>query len=80
MANPVLEDLRLQVEQNTQVEASAAAALNGVAGRIQAAVDQALANGATAEQLAPVTDEVTALKNSATDLAAAVAANTPAQP
>jgi len=74
----VLDDLAAQVKVNTDVEASAALALNGVAGRIQAAVDEALANGATAEQLAPVTDEVNALKASADALASAVARNTPA--
>jgi hypothetical protein len=42
---------------------------------MQAAVDAAIANGATAAELAPITDEITALKTSSTALAAAVAAN-----
>jgi len=78
MPNPVLEQLRLQVEKNKEVEASAVVLINGIAGRIQAAVDKAIANGATAEELAPVSDEVTALNASATALGDAVAANTPA--
>ena len=80
MANPVLAALEAQVAENTAVEASAVIALNGVAARIQAAVDAALANGATAEELAPVQAEVDALNASAVALAAAVAANTPADP
>ena len=72
----ILDDLALQVQVNTDVEASAVIALNGIADRIAAAVVAAIANGATEEQLAPVADEVAALKISADALAAAVAANT----
>lgn len=72
----VLEDLRIEAERDVQVMSSAETLINGIAGRIQAAVNQALANGATAEQLAPVTAEVAALNAGATSLAAAVAANT----
>lgn len=71
----VLDDLKAQVDATVGVEASAVAALNGVAARIQAAVDAALANGATAAQLQPVQDEVNALKASSDALATAVAAN-----
>ena len=77
MANPVLDDLAAQVKANTDAEASAVIVLNGIAGRIQTAVDAALANGATAAELQPVTDEVAALKASADALSAAVVANTP---
>lgn len=70
----VLDDLAAQVTATQGVEESAVAALNGVADRIAAAVAKALENGATAEQLAPVTDEVASLKASADALAAAVAA------
>lgn len=76
MANSVLDALKAQVEKNTQVEASAVVLINGIKDRLKLAVDTALANGATAEELAPVTDEVAALSTSATDLAAAVEANT----
>ena len=54
---------------------SATALIEAFSARIQAAVDAALANGATAEQLQPVTDELTAMKSKADKLAAAVAAN-----
>ncbi len=54
---------------------SATALVNSFAGRIQAAVDAAIGNGATAEQLQPVTDELAALKGKSDALAAAVAAN-----
>jgi hypothetical protein len=72
----VLDDLAAQVKVNTDVEESAVLLINGIAARIQAAVDKALAGGATAEQLAPLTDEIAALKKGSDDLAAAVAANT----
>lgn len=71
----VLDDLKAQVEATIAVEASAVALINGIAARITAAVQDAIANGATAEQLAPVTDEVAALKTQTDALAAAVAAN-----
>jgi len=75
MANPVLDTLKSQVTATVGVEASAVVVLNGIAGRIQAAVDAALANGATEAELQPVQDEVNTLKASADALAAAVAAN-----
>jgi hypothetical protein len=76
MANPILGSLEAQVKANTDVEASAVVLLNGLKDRIAAAVAAAIANGATAEELAPVQAEVDALKGSADALAAAVAANT----
>lgn len=60
MAAQVLTDLANQVQANVDAEASAVAVLNGIATRIQTAVDAALANGASAAELAPVTAEVTA--------------------
>jgi hypothetical protein len=77
MANPVLADLAATVAQATSVEDSAAALIGGFAARLQAAVDAAIANGATADELKPVSDEVAALKASSDALAAAVSANTP---
>lgn len=73
----ILDELKLQIEETTQVEASAVALISGIAGRIQAAIDNAIAGGATAEQLSGVQAEVTALKDSTDALAAAVTANTP---
>ena len=78
MPAQVLTDLQAQVKANTDVEDSATLLINGIAARISAAVAAAIANGATASELAPVTDEIAALKKSADDLSAAVAANTPA--
>jgi len=71
----VLDDLAAAVEVTKGVNASAVVALNGLAARIQAAVDAALANGATEAELKPVQDEVNALNESSAQLAAAVAAN-----
>jgi hypothetical protein len=73
MAVPqILTDLDAEVTKTTGVMASAAVALRGVAARIQAAVDAAIAGGATADQLAPVQAEVDALKAGSQDLAAAI--------
>ena len=78
MANPALDALAQQVKANTDAEAAAVTVLNGIGDRIKAAVDKAIANGATAAELAPVNDEVNALKASADALGAAIVANTPA--
>lgn len=76
MANPILADVTTKVTKATTVEASAEALINGFQGRLQAAVDAAIANGATAEELVPVSDLVNALDTESDALAAAVAANT----
>lgn len=78
MPPQVLDDLAASVTNITNVADSAIAALNGIAARIQAAVDAAIAGGATAAQLAPVQDEVNALNAKAQALADAIVANTPA--
>lgn len=70
-----LDALKQEVTDTVGVEQSAIVVLDGIAARIQSAVDQALANGATAEQLAPVTDEIASLKVAREGLATAVAAN-----
>lgn len=80
MANPILGALTKQVTANTDAEESATLLINGLSTRIQAAVDAALANGATEAELAPVQDEVDAMKKSADALATAVLANTPVAP
>src|SRR4029077_2573624 len=54
MANPILDQLATQVAANTDAEAPATVLLNGLAARIQAAIDTALTGGATAADLAPV--------------------------
>lgn len=73
----LLAALQQEVSEATTVMASAATLIRGIAARVQAAVDAAVANGATAEQLAPVQAEVDALDAGGTDLAAAVQENTP---
>jgi len=78
MPAPVLADLQAAVTRNTDVANSAVTLINGIASRMQAAVDAALANGASATELAPVTAEVAALNANSDALAAAVTANTPA--
>jgi len=78
MANVTLDALKAEVARVKDVDDSAVALINGIAARISAAVTAAIANGATAEELAPVTDEVAALKSNNDALAAAVSANTPA--
>jgi hypothetical protein len=72
----VIDDLVAQAKVNEDVENSAAIVINGIGARIQAAVDKAIAGGATAEQLAPLTAEIANLKTHGDALAAAVAANT----
>ena len=76
MPPTVLDDLSAAVTRATTVNASAIALINGIGARLQAAVDAAIAGGATAEQLAPVQAEVDALNASANDLSKAVEANT----
>lgn len=78
MASQVLADLIAEVQAAETIEASASALIAGIPARIQAAVDAAVANGATAAELAPLTDLVTALKASDQALSDAVVANTPA--
>lgn len=79
-ANPGLEQLRANVERMNTVATSAVTLIAGIPGLIQNAVNQALANGATAEELQPVLDLGTQLGTNADALAAAVAANTPTPP
>lgn len=75
MPNQVLADLAAQVTATVGVIDSATALINGFAARIAAAVAAAIANGATAEELAPITDEINSMKTESDLLAASVAAN-----
>lgn len=72
---PVLDDLATSVTNATGAMASATTLINGIAARVQAAVDAAIAGGATPAQLAPVQAEVDALNAASADLSKAVAAN-----
>lgn len=76
----VIDDLTAQVTANTTVVESAITLINGIQARIDTAVQAAIGNGATAEQLAPLADLSTALKNEDDKLAAAITTNTPAAP
>ncbi len=75
MTNPVLGDLQTAVDKTEGVMESATVLINGFAARLQAAIDQALANGATEAELQPFIDEVAQLNAGADALAAAVASN-----
>lgn len=76
--NTTLNALAVQVKANTDAEASAVEVINGIAARVQTAVDKAIEGGASAADLAPVQAEVDALKQSSDALSAAIVANTPA--
>ena len=78
--NPIIDSLLAQATANEQVEDSAVVVINGIKAQIDAAVQAALAGGATAAQLAPITQVSTDLKTHADALAAAVAANTTPPP
>ena len=72
MPNPILDQLTAQVAETTGVEASAIELINGIQSRIAAAVQAAIANGATTEQLQPISDLSTAMEAQTQALAAAV--------
>jgi hypothetical protein len=78
MASAILTNLDAEVTKATTVMSSAVILIKGIAARVQTAVSAALANGATAQELAPVQAEADALAASSTDLANAVIENTPA--
>ncbi len=74
MASPILDQLTAQVTETTGVEQSAITFIGGIQQMIDDAVAAALANGATAEQLQPVSDLSTAMEAQTQALAAAIAA------
>jgi hypothetical protein len=80
MANPLLDALAAQVTAQTSLETSVTTWITGEAARIQAAVNAAIAGGATAAELAPVQAEVDALAASAKAMNDALVANTPVTP
>lgn len=75
--NPVLDNLIAQVEAAIGVEQSAVTFVNGVPAMITAAVNKAISGGATAAQLAPLTDLAMQLAAASGPLQAALAANAP---
>lgn len=64
-----------QITKTKGVLASVKTYLDGESARHQAAIDAAIANGATAEQLAPVQQLADDMAAQADDVAAAIAAN-----
>ncbi|HJQ66356.1 MAG TPA: hypothetical protein VJ816_08265 [Gemmatimonadales bacterium] len=79
MPNATLAEDIEQVKRVRGVLQSAKLFIEGEAARLQAAIDQALANGATAEELAPLSAEVDAMEAQANEIAAAINTNpTPA--
>lgn len=80
MPNKIIGDLTTEVQETKTVMASATKLINGLNDRIKAAVDKALENGASAEELAPLTDLTTELTAEEDALSAAVAANTETPP
>lgn len=78
MAVPaILTELDAEVTRSTTVSHSAAVLIRGISARLAAAVAAAMANGATAAELEPITVEVAALKTASDDLTAAISENTP---
>lgn len=77
MPHPAIGNVTTDVTQATTVQRSAIVLINGIAGRIDAAVAKALENGATAEELVPLSTLSDELEAATTELAAAVSANTP---
>jgi hypothetical protein len=80
MASPILQQLTDQVAATTTVDASAVQFINGIQALIDSAIAQALDNGATAEQLQPISDASNAMKTESDALAAAILAHTPQAP
>jgi hypothetical protein len=72
---PVLDALKTQVEKTVGALQSGTVFINGMQARFQAAVAEALKNGATEAELAPVTDEIAAMATETDNFAAAIAAN-----
>lgn len=75
MSNAILGVLSEQITATEGVIASAVVLINGIGARISAAVEAAIANGATEAELAPFTTLEAELEASTTALSDAVAAN-----
>ena len=73
-----ITDLTAKVTKATTVEKSAEVLINGFQAALTAAIAAAVANGATADQLQPLTDLGTEMDTESDALQAAVVANTPA--
>ena len=80
MPNPVLADLIAAAAAEHTVLVSAVTFITGVPALIADAVAKATANGATAAELAPLTDLVSAMKSDSKSITDALTANTPTPP
>jgi len=80
MPNPILGELTAEVAATVGVMQSATVFINGSAARLEAAVQAAIANGATAEELAPVVEEISAMKSERDSLATAIDTNDGSEP
>lgn len=76
MANPVLDQLTQAIQNATTVEDSAVTFINGIPQLINDAVQKAIGNGATEEQLQPFTQLSDDLQVKSDALVAAMQANT----
>lgn len=72
--------LQAEVTQETTVEKSALALIQGIPAMIESAITAALAAGATPAQLQAITAVAATINANDTELAAAVAAGTPSAP
>lgn len=75
MPSATLQEDIEQVRRTKGVIESATVLILGFAARVDAAIAQAMANGATAEELAPLSQVVDETEAAANQLAAAVAQN-----
>lgn len=75
-----LTDLKAVVTENTTIKDLVIALINGIPALIDAAVQKALAAGATPEQLQAIKDVATGIRNNDTAIATAVQADTPTTP
>lgn len=75
MAKAVIDDVVAATVKAQGAMLSATALINGFSDKLKQAIADALENGATAEELAPLSDLDDQLNASSDELAAAVAAN-----
>ncbi len=75
MANPIVQETIDQIKETVGVIDSAITFINGVSDMIKKAVEAAIGNGATADELAPFTELEASLQAQKEKLAAAIAAN-----
>lgn len=78
MANVVVQQVLDQVKATDTVIDSATALINGFGQVVTDAVNKAIANGATQQELAPVTDALAEIRGKTDALAKAVVAGAPA--